>query len=74
MGINMKVKIINLSDLERLENRINEFISNVEVVDIKFAKSEYHTSVLIMYNEIGDDKEPKLPMPEAPSNRKLNSL
>lgn len=47
----MKVKIIRQSDSERLELMINEFISNVSVIDIKYVYADNYGSVLIMYNE-----------------------
>lgn len=48
----MKVKIISDSAIERLEKKINEFISTVdEIIDIKFARVDSYHSVLIMYKD-----------------------
>lgn len=49
----MKVKIIGSTKFQKLEERINNFISDnkdIKIVDIKFNDNEY-CSVLIMYFE-----------------------
>ncbi len=57
--MNMKVKVIDESHEEDLEKSVNEFISNVEVIDIKFQVSAsifaeeqiYCFSAMIIYKE-----------------------
>ena len=57
--MNMKVKVIDESHEEDLEKSVNAFISNVEVIDIKFQVSAsifaeeqiYCSSAMIIYKE-----------------------
>jgi len=57
--MNMKVKVIDESHEEDLEKSVNAFISNVEVIDIKFQVSVsifaeeqiYCFSAMIIYKE-----------------------
>ena len=59
----MKVKVIDESHEEDLEKSVNAFISNVEVIDIKFQVSAsifaeeqiYCFTALIMYTEIKEE-------------------
>ena len=61
--MNMKVKVIDESHEEDLEKSVNAFISNVEVIDIKFQVSAsifaeeqiYCFTALIMYTEIKEE-------------------
>ena len=56
----MKVKIFNADYVDEIEERVNEFIAEIEkdhmkVVDIKYAKTDagYRYSVLVMYKPDG---------------------
>ena len=44
----MKVKLYN-GNVDTLNNKINEFIEDKEVIDIKLSTGKYGTHVLIMY-------------------------
>ena len=45
----MKVKLLYSGDTNMLNDKINEFIEDKEVIDIKLSTGKYGTHVLIMY-------------------------
>lgn len=47
----MKIKLFDSFTTEQLEMYINEFISDKEIIDIKYAESSNGYSALIMYKE-----------------------
>lgn len=49
----MKVKIFSDSSLYDLENRVNDFISTVNVIEIKMSSFDKGTDILVIYNEKG---------------------
>lgn len=51
----MKVKIFSASFLIGLEEKINKFIINKEVIDIKFQAYEKFMLVIIIYKENPND-------------------
>lgn len=49
--LNPKVKIIACYDCEVMENKINEFIKDKRVYDIKYSAYPCGLTAMIMYNE-----------------------
>lgn len=47
----MKIKVFSYSDTRELEKDVNEFISNVSVIDIKMGSSDKYTDILVIYDE-----------------------
>lgn len=45
----MKVELLYSSNTNMLNDKINKFIEDKEVIDIKLSTSKYGTCVLIMY-------------------------
>ena len=52
MNENVKVKIFTGGDSIDLEERINDFIENKLVIDIKLAADKYSCTVIILYKDI----------------------
>ena len=48
----MKIKIFSSSNIDKLENQVNEFLETVSnVIDIKYGCAESCSDVMVIYNE-----------------------
>ena len=50
----MKIKLFANSNIEKLENSVNEFLSTLDkeqVIDIKYSTNTEYSEIMIRYNE-----------------------
>lgn len=47
----MKVKLFCDSNMQALENLVNEFIAEHDIADIKFSSSTKFFDIMILYND-----------------------
>lgn len=50
-NLNVKVKVFNSSETNILEERINDFLKDKILVDIKMSAHKYSCTVIVMYKE-----------------------